>query len=83
MDYFYWVLFLYLGLRDVVKRLVDIIGYIYVCFLRCEYCINFYFNLIYVGMILILLEGVISINFVLIVGNVFCGYVMLLILFVY
>lgn len=28
MDYFYWVLFLYLGLRDVVKRLVDIIGYI-------------------------------------------------------
>lgn len=30
MDYFHRALFLYLGLRDVVKRLVDTTGHIYV-----------------------------------------------------
>lgn len=83
MDYFHRALFLYLGLRDVVKRLVDTTGHIYVRSPRCEYCTNFHSNLIHVGMTLILPEGATSINFVSTAGNALCGHVMSLTLLVY
>lgn len=87
MDYFHRALFLYLGLRDVVKRLVDTTGHILYALQhkqqRCEYCTNFHSNLIHVGMTLILPEGATSINFVSTAGNALCGHVMSLTLLVY